>query len=409
MGAFFIARKVFMKKSLRIDNSEILGTAKRTEEGFIKADAVLTRTGIFNYMLPNGTVRRELRLPEEVGSKVSLDSLNMVPVTNMHPPERLVTPDTPKIGQTGESARLDGITVLNTMTINDKNGISAFNQGRKQISCGYTCNLDFSPGEWNGQKYDAIQRNIEYNHVAIVDRGRAGEIARINLDAADSEYELAVQHLDSQDDDQNKPIKKGRTMVKLDINGVEYDVAPEVKNAFKDLEKKNDGLNESVKTANSEKDSIQAKCDEAEKNLKEAKEKLEAEVKKDRKDEIQAAVKERMDVEEIAKKVIAAEKLDTALALGTPELKEEVIKAKNPDLKLDEKSDDYKQSRFDSIAETVKAELKNDAENEGISNQRVKTAPILDPSKETKVDAADAREKMIQARQDAWKRDPAKA
>jgi hypothetical protein len=35
----------------------------------------------------------------------------------------------------------------------------------------------------NGERYDAIQKNIVGNHLAIVDRGRAGS-ARVRMDAA---------------------------------------------------------------------------------------------------------------------------------------------------------------------------------------------------------------------------------
>ena len=50
------------------------------------------------------------------------------------------------------------------------------------MSLGYVCKIDETPGEWNGQKYDQIQRDINYNHLAVVHKGRAGN-ARIRLDA----------------------------------------------------------------------------------------------------------------------------------------------------------------------------------------------------------------------------------
>lgn len=41
---------------------------------------------------------------------------------------------------------------------------------------------DETPGVWNGQPYDAIQRNIQINHLALVEKARAGEQARLNID-----------------------------------------------------------------------------------------------------------------------------------------------------------------------------------------------------------------------------------
>ena len=55
-------------------------------------------------------------------------------------------------------------------------------RGKLEISCGYTCDTEEKPGThpiWGD--YDAIQRNILGNHVAIVDQGRAGT-AKVRMD-----------------------------------------------------------------------------------------------------------------------------------------------------------------------------------------------------------------------------------
>ena len=46
---------------------------------------------------------------------------------------------------------------------------------------------DETPGEWNGQPYDVIQRNIRINHLALVANARAGDSARLNLDGKSPE------------------------------------------------------------------------------------------------------------------------------------------------------------------------------------------------------------------------------
>lgn len=50
---------------------------------------------------------------------------------------------------------------------------------------GYNLELDETPGEWNGQPYDAVQHNIRVNHLALVQEARAGEKARLNIDSRD--------------------------------------------------------------------------------------------------------------------------------------------------------------------------------------------------------------------------------
>lgn len=53
----------------------------------------------------------------------------------------------------------------------------------RELSCGYTLTLDETPGTTpEGEHYDAIQRNIRYNHLAVVPRARAGSLARLNID-----------------------------------------------------------------------------------------------------------------------------------------------------------------------------------------------------------------------------------
>lgn len=52
----------------------------------------------------------------------------------------------------------------------------------RELSCGYTLDLDETSGVTpDGEHYDAVQRNIRYNHLAIVHRGRAG-VSRLNMD-----------------------------------------------------------------------------------------------------------------------------------------------------------------------------------------------------------------------------------
>jgi uncharacterized protein len=45
---------------------------------------------------------------------------------------------------------------------------------RRQLSCGYGYTADMTPGEWQGQRYDGVMRNLIGNHVALTDEGRSG-------------------------------------------------------------------------------------------------------------------------------------------------------------------------------------------------------------------------------------------
>jgi hypothetical protein len=62
----------------------------------------------------------------------------------------------------------------------DKATIADVEGGKRELSNGYASLIDFTPGETvNGQHYDAVQRQIRGNHVAVVDKGRAGPMCRI--------------------------------------------------------------------------------------------------------------------------------------------------------------------------------------------------------------------------------------
>ena len=76
----------------RFDYIALPGGIKRTDEGFIEADPVVTRMGIFSYRGPGGTVRKEFRSDAVVFSEDALKSIRMIPITDNHPDD-FVTPE----------------------------------------------------------------------------------------------------------------------------------------------------------------------------------------------------------------------------------------------------------------------------------------------------------------------------
>jgi len=50
----------------------------RTKEGYLRGKAVVSCAGVFSYMNMDGTIRGELRHPEEVFKKSSLDTLKVI-------------------------------------------------------------------------------------------------------------------------------------------------------------------------------------------------------------------------------------------------------------------------------------------------------------------------------------------
>lgn len=165
-----------------------LSAPRRLKDGRLVADAHLTRAGIFPYQNPDGSTRLELRHPDEVFKPESIASANLLPFTNNHPDNRVDGSNARDhmVGSTGEKARRDGNRIANTVMVADGATVKDIEDGKTQVSCGYHAGYDPTPGTYKGERYDGRQTNIIYNHVALVEVGRAGSDIRIRMDKADA-------------------------------------------------------------------------------------------------------------------------------------------------------------------------------------------------------------------------------
>jgi hypothetical protein len=177
-----------LKDVQRIDKALIIGSIKKTDDGYLQGNAVVARSGILEYY-ESGKVVRELVTDEELAKADSLLTLKMKPVTNGHPSVKLVTSQNVKqfqVGFTGENVVCEDGRLVTPITINDNVAITDVEVNkRRQLSCGYVCDEIEEPGTWNGQPYDRKQTNRRYNHVALCDHARAGSVASLHLDASD--------------------------------------------------------------------------------------------------------------------------------------------------------------------------------------------------------------------------------
>lgn len=153
-----------------------------TDEGYLVDHPIVTSVGIFVYHNPDGSERRELRLPEEVFAEKSLASYKGKPIIVTHDAGYVDTDNVKEesIGTILSEGYRDGDDVRAEIIIHDTDSLKKYKM--RKLSCGYNLRLDETPGVWEGQPYDAIQRDIEINHLALVDKARAGEQARLNID-----------------------------------------------------------------------------------------------------------------------------------------------------------------------------------------------------------------------------------
>ena len=183
-----------------------------TSQGFLVVDANLTRAGVFDYH-EDGKLIRELRSPEEVFSRDSLDSMKFAPLTKFHPKEMVDANNASRvqIGSIGENIVKRGDFVSAKVVINDKKEVdeilAKWDRGEDvELSMGYDAEVINLVGEHHiDGHYDKAQTKIRYNHGSIVPKGRAGNNVKLIMDAE----EEASLFLDA---------KEGHEMKKHDVS-----------------------------------------------------------------------------------------------------------------------------------------------------------------------------------------------
>jgi hypothetical protein len=176
-------------KLRRIDSISIDQTYY-TDEGYLVDHPIVTTCGIFEYKNDDGSTRRELRLPENVFDEKSLESYKGKPIIITHDAGEVDKENVHReqIGTIMSKGYRDGDNVRCEIIIHDTNALERC--GLKELSLGYSLDTDDTPGVYKGEKYDCIQKNIEINHLALVGEARAGEAARLNIDGKDDDVQI---------------------------------------------------------------------------------------------------------------------------------------------------------------------------------------------------------------------------
>lgn len=197
-----------------------LGKAVRLPGGGLGIPARVARSGIQEYIRDGKTVY-EYRPPEEVFAPESLASLESAAVTIGHT-SGMVTPENWQGTAKGFVRRITGretvdgdefitanLAVLSADALKEITDTKALTE----CSCGYDAEVINEPGITpDGRRYDSIQRNIRYNHVALLppNTARAGVNARLLLD----KREMAIK-FDGKDFDTAKPEDLGALQATL--------------------------------------------------------------------------------------------------------------------------------------------------------------------------------------------------
>jgi hypothetical protein len=177
-----------VSEAWRFDRGAISPNWEKTPDGFLRVHGTFSRTGCLSYKRADGSTQVEYRPEEEVAHRDSILSLGGLPVTHEHPPELLTPANTRQYqrGSTGTEVKYDNGFVKGVVILTDAELIAAVERGdARELSIGYRVQIDRTPGVTaTGERYDAIQRRIVGNHLAVTREGRSGSEVRLHMDSA---------------------------------------------------------------------------------------------------------------------------------------------------------------------------------------------------------------------------------
>lgn len=154
-------------------------------------DNPLSKVGVFPYLgkqisseLEPDKIYQVYRPAEELLSEATVNSFKLLPIVDDHtmlgtepgmmPAEEKGVHGTSGSDVYGKDGKLYGDLKIYSETLKDE-----IEAGKKELSMGYFCDYELTPGTFDGQHYDAVQRNIRGNHIALVEEGRMGSDVRV--------------------------------------------------------------------------------------------------------------------------------------------------------------------------------------------------------------------------------------
>ena len=168
----------------------------------------ISKVGVFPYLgstihpsLDPNKMYMVLRSAEELSNAATLKSVRLKPLIDGHVMlgnrEEGLTPAESKgvHGFTGQDIEFDGSRLLYKLKLVSEKMKQDIESGKTQLSLGYRCKYLLTPGIWEGRPYDAVQKNIRVNHLALVEEGRMGPDVAV-LDEMGDELRLTFDSVE---------------------------------------------------------------------------------------------------------------------------------------------------------------------------------------------------------------------
>ena len=178
-----------MPTSLAFDNFSIDKDSVRTvdDNGFLHvAVSPVTKEQVapyYGHEIPNheelgfesDVIYHGYRPASELSKPDTIQSLNGIPIQFEHHADYANAPakDT-RIGSTGDDAKWEAPYLTNSLHFHDAKAINRIKDGSmRELSLAYRYTPVKKEGEFDGQHYDFVMTDINCNHVALVEEGRA--------------------------------------------------------------------------------------------------------------------------------------------------------------------------------------------------------------------------------------------
>lgn len=283
----------------------------RTPQGYLRIDGYAT---VFDKVLHYSDTGGEYRPPEEVTREDSLETLKNIPITWGHPTVKgkrvhLTPKNTSQFikGYTTDSVAIEDDLIRVGMVITDEKLIDSIEKGYvKELSPGYDRNLDRTKGAANGQVFDGIQRDIVYNHLAVVQKGRSG--SKVSLITDEVDFMIRV------DEKEYEGAEAAQIAVDAAISAARL---------------RADQAEADLKTAQADLSAEKARADKAEADLQAAQARLDEQELSALKDSVKTVLKDvRLD------------------GLTAREIKEKYVQAIDPEVRFDGQDDQYVSTYF---------------------------------------------------------------
>lgn len=387
-----------------VEDRFTIADARRVEvtpEGFLRLPANIARTGVQTYRTSDGKTFNVLRHPDDVFDTESLASWGGKPVTIGHPAEP-VTVDRFKdlaVGLTDLQVHGDRRVadvqerqvgyVRTVVQVTAADGVRAVrDEGRTELSCGYSCDWVPTEGTWDGVPYQMRQQNIRGNHVALLrpGEGRAGPAVRLyGLDSAAVQVDAAPQEVPPMAEQQVPA-----SLIQITRDGVSVPVTADAATLItswvqaadaraQDMASEMEAMKAKLEKMTGERDALKAELDKMKMPAKD-----QADLDKQARDAVAAQVARRVQLLADAERLTRGTQAKFTADMGDRAIMEAVILARQPEREISkDRSDAYVEGLYEGISGSVAADAVPP------------TTPPAPPAVEGDKQLQDSRAKMI--------------